>query len=737
MTTVLAALFILSTGIVLFSIFRNRHSLDLPRSETKQRIRSRIDPDSSGSLRENAIMAEIGRIINSSLNIEEVYECFAEEVRKLIAFDRISINLVDMENATTTIAHVTGIDTPGRMKGDIVPLSGTSSEEVIRTRRSLLIPTGDLEGYQKKLPALRPTFQQGFLSLMSVPLISKSRVIGVLHFRSLRADCYLQKDLMLAERVGDQITSAIANSLLFAEHLKMEDALRESERRFRDLYHNAPLGYNEYDTSGCITNVNRTGLEMLGYSASEMIGQPVWKFNVEEKTTRERIMAKLAGKIPPGRNLERTYRKKDGTTIPVLIEDRLILDEKEQISGIRSTIQDISDRKRVEKEMADLQEQLRQSQKMEAIGLLAGGIAHDFNNLLTVISGHSQLLIIELEESDRRRENIKEIQKAANRAAALTGQILAFSRRQILIPKVIDLNHVLRNMDKMLRPVIGEDIELVTGLTEDLGRIRADPGQIEQVIVNLAVNARDAMPNGGRLCIETSNVELDESYVRTHVAVHSGRYVMFSVSDTGAGMAPEVRERIFEPFYTTKEKGQGTGLGLSVVYGIVKQSGGSIWVYSEPDRGTTFKVYFPRVDEPVEQTRERPAGAIPRGSETLLIVEDDDSVRELAVEILEKQGYRVLHASNGKEALTLFEQNRKSIHLLVTDVVMPGMNGHELAGRLHSFDPEVKVLYMSGYTDSTIVHHGMLEKGVSYIQKPFTPQGLALGVRQVLEKSNG
>jgi len=385
--------------------------------------------------------------------------------------------------------------------------------------------------------------------------------------------------------------------------------------------------------------------------------------------------------------------------------------------------------------MAALQDQLRQSQKMEAIGRLAGGIAHDFNNLLTVIKGYSQLSLVEIKEGDPLRGDIEEIKNAADRAADLTRQLLAFSRRQIMEMKVLDLNDLLKNLDKMLRRVIGEDIELVTPLAEDLGRVKADPGQIEQVIMNLSVNARDAMPEGGKLTIETANVELDGAYARNHVAVTPGRYVMISVSDTGVGMAPEVRDRVFDPLFTTKEKGKGTGLGLSTVYGIVKQSDGNIWVYSEPGKGTAFKIYLPRVDEPLEEAGEVVVQKeiVGRG-ETILVVEDEEEVRKLAVQILRRQGYTVLEASQGNETSHICEQHKGAIHLMVMDVVMPGMNGRELAKSLEPHHPEMQVLYMSGYTDNAIVHHGILEKGLNFIQKPFTLEGLLRKVREVLDQ---
>jgi CheY-like chemotaxis protein len=386
--------------------------------------------------------------------------------------------------------------------------------------------------------------------------------------------------------------------------------------------------------------------------------------------------------------------------------------------------------------MATLQEQLRQSQKMEAIGQLAGGVAHDFNNLLTVIHGYSELILNSLDDSSRLRQDVREIIHASEHASSLTRQLLAFSRKQVLQLKVLDLNAHVSNMDKMLRRMIGENIELMTLLAKDLGRIKADPGQIEQVILNLAVNARDAMLSGGKLTIETANIELDENYARSHIGVTPGRYVMLSVSDTGVGIAREVKERIFEPFFTTKEKGKGTGLGLSTVYGIIQQSGGNIWVYSEPGLGTTFKIYLPRIEEDTESLKPSAVSTKSlQGSETILLVEDEEMVRKLACTILQKNGYKVLEAPNGEEALRIVQgQNGNPIHLMVTDVVMPGMSGRQLADRLERLRPEMKILYISGYTDNAIVHHGVLEKGIDYIQKPFTIEGLARKVREVLDK---
>jgi nitrogen-specific signal transduction histidine kinase len=403
--------------------------------------------------------------------------------------------------------------------------------------------------------------------------------------------------------------------------------------------------------------------------------------------------------------------------------------------GIRSTIQDITERKRAEEKMVSLQEQLRQSQKMEAVGRLAGGIAHDFNNLLTVIHGHCEISLLQLQGNNPLREDIVEIKKAADRAANLTRQLLAFSRRQIMEMKVIDLNALVRELEKMVRRVMGEDIELVTVLDQSLGKIKMDPGQMEQVILNLVINARDAMPSGGKFILETTNVHLDEEYARTHMSVEPGHFVMLSVTDTGSGMSPQVKERLFEPFFTTKEKGKGTGLGLSTVYGIMKQSGGNIWVYSEPGRGTNFRIYMPRVDLEADSLSHRDdTVSMLYGNETILLAEDEPSVRGLAARVLRNQGYKILEAVNGSEALQIANKHKEQIHLLLTDIVMPQIGGKELYDQLKPLRPNLKVLFTSGYTENAIVHQGELPPGVAFLQKPFSPIFLTHKVREILDQ---
>jgi len=403
------------------------------------------------------------------------------------------------------------------------------------------------------------------------------------------------------------------------------------------------------------------------------------------------------------------------------------------LASVASAVAVGIERKRAEEALRQSEERLRQVQKMEAVGRLAGGVAHDFNNLLTVITSYSDLVLEDLAPDDPKRDDVAQIRKAAEGAAALTRQLLAFSRQQVLEPKVLDLKATVAGTEKLLQRLIGEDVQLATALAPDLGAVKADPVQLEQVIINLAVNARDAMPAGGRLTIEAANVEMDEVYVRSHAPARPGRYVMLVLSDTGIGMDEQTKARIFEPFFTTKESGKGTGLGLATVYGIVKQAGGFIWVYSEPGRGTSFKVYLPRVDEAADPPVARPAMAEPRrGAETVLVVEDAAAVRMVTRQVLERYGYTVLEAPNGETALRLAAKHHGPIQLLLTDVVMPGLSGRQLAEQLSRLRPEMKVLYVSGYADNAIVHHGVLDSGVAYLQKPFTPESLARRVRDVL-----
>ena len=425
-------------------------------------------------------------------------------------------------------------------------------------------------------------------------------------------------------------------------------------------------------------------------------------------------------------NRETTFRRPDGKPLHVIQTAVGVFDETGGLIEIRGYLIDATERKQLE-------DQLRQSQKLEAVGRLAGGVAHDFNNLLTAILGYCDLTLRQMNPGTSTRADVEEIQKAGQSAAALTHQLLAFSRRQILQPRVLDLNDVVNRVESLLRRVIGEDIVLVKRIQEGLGLVRADPGQVEQIMMNLAVNARDAMPKGGDLIIEARNTDLDEAYVAQHPGSSAGPHVMLAITDTGIGMTDEIRDRIFEPFFTTKEAGKGTGLGLATVYGIVKQSGGSIWVYSEPGRGTSFKVYFPTVDAPAAGSPTRNVIEIRGGSETVLVVEDQQQVRSLIRKTLSTSGYVVLEAANGREALQVLDRHTGRVDLVLSDVVMPTMTGPELVERIRSAYPKISVVYMSGYTDETVVLSGVVTSGTPFVQKPFTSQGILKAIRGVLD----
>jgi PAS domain S-box-containing protein len=544
---------------------------------------------------------------------------------------------------------------------------------------------------------------------------------------------------LAGEHTPDQLRTAILRLSLFfflamlicwlnAALRAAQENLRRSEANFRSLVTNAPYGICSCDSTGKILDANPAFLELLGPSSpSDVIGQHIYSLYAESEQWF--ALADHLRSNAPFQGLTAEWKRKTGTTV-VRVSGRAVPNGRKEGVVFEIFAEDVTERRALE-------QQLRQSQKMEAVGRLAGGIAHDFNNLLMVISGYSEFLLERLGGEPHLRGPAQEIASASERASSLTRQLLAFSRKQMLAPRIVNLNDIATENLKMLTRMIGEDVDLVMTPGQSLWSVRADAGQIEQVIMNLAVNARDAMPSGGKLTIETANATLDEEYARMHAPVRPGDYVMFSISDTGAGMDADTQSHIFEPFFTTKGP-KGTGLGLSTVYGIVKQSGGYIWVYSEVGRGTTFKIYLPRVPS-VEEPLVQPAVSrsqfqrVEPGTETILLVEDEANLRYLARQYLEKQGYKVIEAADGAVAMQIAVAHEGVIHLLLTDVIMPGMNGRELAQRISEIRPNVKVLYMSGYTENVIGQDGTLDAGVRLLQKPFNLRDLKSKVREVID----
>jgi len=505
-----------------------------------------------------------------------------------------------------------------------------------------------------------------------------------------------------------------------------EEALRESEERYRRLVESS-TEVVAVQSHGRIVYVNPAGARLLGAATPDaLIGRDLLRFLAATERAGARARAdRLQRGAAAVEQYEAHLHSIDGRSIEA--EVTAIASTYRAEPAVQYIIRDVTERHHLE-------EQFRQAQKMEAIGRLAGGIAHDFNNLLTAIKGHAELILDDDTLPAHRREDLAEIREAAERAANLTRQLLAFSRKQVLKPEILDLNAVTRSMRTMLERLIGEDVHFVGRLAPDLGPVRADPGQLEQVLMNLIVNARDAMPGGGTLLIETANVEVSAEDAARHTGAEPGSYVLLAVSDTGVGMSRDVQEKIFEPFFTTKEPGKGTGLGLATVYGIVKQSGGLVEVESEPGQGTTFRVYLPRVDAPAPpHPGPAPVPASPAGLETILLVEDEAAVRSFVRKVLRRKGYNVLEAASRPEALRLSRAYRAPIHLLLTDVVMPEMGGREIADRLTAERPGMRVLFTSGYTEDAVVDRGVLIPGIRFLGKPFTPQDLTRKVREVLD----
>jgi two-component system cell cycle sensor histidine kinase/response regulator CckA len=570
---------------------------------------------------------------------------------------------------------------------------------------------------------------------LDLPFIIVSGTVGeeaAVEAMRAGADDYVIKDNLA--RLVPVLERELRESKSRAIRRDIEKALRESETRFRRLAESGIIGIVVADVRGKILDANEAYLEMVGYSREEVLAGVVrWSDltprDLQHLADRATEQLKESGVARPW---ETEVLRKDLIRVPILVGVAM-LDPSKWIAFTA----DLTPRKRAEEALRNSESQLRQAQKMEAVGRLAGGVAHDFNNMLSVILSYGDLILADLKPGDSVRDDVEEIRKAAKRAADLTRQLLMFSRQQVLEPKVLDLNDLLASTDKMLQRILGEDVDLVLRVGASLGWVRVDPSSMDQVIMNLVVNARDAMPTGGKLTIETDNVVLDEAYARAHFGVKPGPHVTLVVKDTGVGMDEATMAHIFEPFFTTKEKGKGTGLGLSTVFGIVQQSGGTIWVQSEIGKGTAFRIFLPRVDAALETFESYGAPTTLRGTETILLVEDEDQVRNVAREILRGHGYHVIEARHPGEALLISEERLETIHLLLSDVVMPHMSGPQLAKRLAPTRPAMKVLCMSGYSDDSIFRHGVESAEMGYLQKPITPETLTRKVREVLDAPTG
>ncbi len=631
---------------------------------------------------------------------------------------RVAYSTID-ENSTLKAAHGAGVQPRGQPLAVLMNLNQAPGY-LQRLRLGETVAVQDVEREPCLAPLAEVFVAAEARSFVAAPLEHGGRLAALLCFESAKPRVWTGHEKTALEQVAGFLKAAVPVAKSRQERTQAEAALRAERDHSEAIIEGNPAIICGIDPQGRTTYINPAGERITGYRAEEIVGENWWQlfFSGDNELHSKLWMEELKkGEI---RDHEMVLTARSGQKRIISWNSICFRNDDGEVIEIIGFGNDITRRKQLE-------EQLRQSQKMEAVGRLAGGVAHDFNNLLTVISGYSDLILEDLDSDNAIHSDVEEILKASDRAAALTRQLLAFSRRQVLKPKLINLGSVVADSERMLRRLIGEDIDLVTLLDSGIGAVRADPGQIEQVILNLAVNARDAMPQGGCITIATRNVDLDDAFVARHPHAQTGPHVLLAFGDTGVGMDEETRSRVFEPFFTTKEPGKGTGLGLSTVYGIVKQSGGVIWVESGAEGGTQFNICLPRVDEPADDgAAMAPAVGQQRGTETILLVEDEPSVRVMVRRILQGEGYDVLEACEGQEAFEIAARDGQSIRLLLTDIVMPRMGGRELAERLAPIHPEMKVVYMTGYTEQAI-------SDAPFLHKPFTPKGLLSKLREVLD----
>jgi two-component system, cell cycle sensor histidine kinase and response regulator CckA len=674
--------------------------------------------DISDRKRVEALSSALYRVAEQSSSAADLQQFFAAVhsiVDELMYAKNFYIALYDPVSETLSFPYFVDEQdsTPPSKK-----LGHGLTEFLLRTGEPLLATPEVLQEMENRGEVARSGSRS--LDWMGVPLKVGNHTFGALVVQTYSKNIrYGERDKEILTFVSRQLASAI-------EIKRNEQALRRSEARYRSLVQSSVYGIYRSSLEGRFFDVNSALIAMLGYeSAEEVLMLDPLKDVFAHPDEHARLIDEFrrTGRMD---GVEVKWKKKDGIIITVRISGRAVSSADEPVEVLEAIAEDVTDRRALE-------DQFRQAQKMEAVGRLAGGVAHDFNNLLMVVSGYTEVILAKLEIDHPLHEKARAIQQAADRATALTRQLLAFSRKQLLELKVVAVNTIVEDMQRLVQPLIGENVELTTNLSPDAGHTRADVGQLEQVLMNLVVNAKDAMPRGGTLTIQTQSINFDQAHRGGQTFIRPGNYVMLTVTDTGFGMDKETQSRIFEPFFTTKEKGKGTGLGLSTVYGIVKQTGGYVMVHSEEGHGTAFNIYLPRVDAPAQMLVVPSPGIADGGSETILLVEDEDSVRQLVRETLQAKGYRVIEAENGAAGISAAALHPDAIDLVITDVVMPGMSGRELADQLAVSRPKTKVLYLSGYTEDAIMNEGTIESGKAFLQKPFTLQNLSRKVREVLE----
>jgi PAS domain S-box-containing protein len=673
--------------------------------------------DISDRKRVEALSSALYRVAEKSSGAHDLQQFFAAVhgiVDELMYARNFYIALYDPVNELITFPYF--VD-----EQDAAPLPKKLgrglTDHLIRTGEPLLATPEVLQAMEDRGEVARNGSRS--LDWMGVPLRVNSHTFGALVVQTYSKNIrYGERDKEILTFVSRQVASAV-------EIKRNEQALRRSEARYRSLVQSSVYGIYRSSLEGRFLDINPALITMLGYESAEqvlLLDPEKDVFAQPQEHARLVDEFRRSGRLD---GIEVKWKRREGNTITVRISGRAVSSADEPADVLEAIAEDVTDRRALE-------DQFRQAQKMEAVGRLAGGVAHDFNNLLMVISGYAEVILAKLPLEDPLHEKGRAIQLAADRATTLTRQLLAFSRKQLLELKVVDVNAIVQDMERLLRPLIGENIELVTLLAPTAAHTRADAGQLEQVLMNLVVNAKDAMPSGGKLTIQTQNVVMDESHRRDQQFIRPGVYVMLSVADTGTGMDRETQSRIFEPFFTTKEKGKGTGLGLSTVYGIVKQSGGYVMVQSEQGRGTAFQIYLPQVEGTAEKHATPAPDPALGGTETVLLVEDEESVRQLVRDTLAAKGYQVLEAESGEAGLAEAARYQGTISLVITDVVMPGMSGRELVKQLAQSRPDARVLYLSGYTEDAIVSDGSIESGTAFLQKPFSLQSLSRKVREVL-----